>query len=90
MFTTYVLFNPQYRTYTGQTEDLNDRLLMHNDISLEKARFHKTTYKKGPWKILFKKDFATRKEARDYEKYLKSGKGREEIKIISERARQGG
>ncbi len=77
MYFAYVLENLKGNHYTGSTDDLDDRLQMHNDITLEKARFHRTTYKKGPWQIIFTKEFATRIEAMKFEKFLKTGKGRE-------------
>jgi len=49
---------------------------MHNDISSEKAKFHRTTYKKGPWSLIFYKQFQTRQEALEFERFLKTGKGR--------------
>ena len=85
MFTTYVLYNPSDKHYTGQTDSLNDRLAMHNDTSPAKAKFHRTTYKKGPWKILFKKEFKTRKEATEFEKFLKTGNGRDWLKKYLEK-----
>jgi putative endonuclease len=77
MFWVYVLQNQKNKKYTGSTSDLNDRLKMHNDISLEKAKFHRTTYGKGPWQIIFEKEFITRKDALEFERFLKTGKGRE-------------
>jgi len=77
MFTVYVLQNPKNKRYIGQSADFDDRLKMHNDTSKEKARFHRTTYKKGPWKTIFKKNFKTREEALRFEKFLKTGVGRE-------------
>ncbi len=59
---------------------------MHNDSNPEKARFHRTTYRKGPWRLIFSKEFATREDAIKFEKFLKTGKGREWL----ERARLGG
>lgn len=59
---------------------------MHNSDSYEKARFHRTTFKKGLWHIIFKKEFSTRNEALKFEKFLKTGKGREWL----ERARRDG
>jgi putative endonuclease len=85
MFTTYVIQNLNQKRYIGQTENFKDRLRIHNDISPTKAKFHRATYKKGPWKILFKKDFETRREARTFEKYLKTGAGRNWL----ERVRRG-
>ena len=83
MFFVYIIENTKGKRYTGSTSDLMDRLAMHNDTTKEKARFHRTTYNKGPWKIVFQKEFETRKEALDFEKFLKTGIGRE-------RARRGG
>ncbi len=83
MFFVYIIENAIGKRYTGSTSNLMDRLTMHNDTTKEKAKFHRTTYKKGPWKIIFQKQCETRKEALDFEKYLKTGAGRE-------RARRGG
>jgi putative endonuclease len=85
MYTTYVLENPTKKRYTGSTNDLRERLEMHNNLSPEKAKFHRTTYKKGPWKIVFRRDFDTRRKALKFEKYLKTGSGREWL----ERTRRG-
>jgi putative endonuclease len=86
MFFTYVIENNKKKHYTGSTDNLKERLLFHNDISSQKAKFHRTTYKKGPWRIDFCKKFKSRKEALDFERYLKTGKGRSWL----ERARHGG
>ena len=86
MYTTYIIENTKNKKYTGSTENIEERLSMHNNTNLQQARFHKTTYKKGPWRLVFKKEFKTRKEALVFEKYLKTGKGREWL----ERARLGG
>jgi len=80
MFQVYVIENLKNKKYTGNTSDISERLIMHNDISPEKAKFHKTTYKKGPWKLIFSKKFTSRKEALTFEKYLKTGKGRDWLK----------
>ncbi|HBI17206.1 MAG: hypothetical protein UR60_C0042G0001 [Candidatus Moranbacteria bacterium GW2011_GWF2_34_56] len=85
MYKVYILENLDGMRYTGSTDNLEERLVMHNDISANKAKFHRTTYKKGPWKIIFQKEFCTRKEALKFEKYLKTGVGREWL----ERARRG-
>jgi putative endonuclease len=76
MFFVYVIENAKGRRYTGSTENVHDRLKMHNDVTKEKSRFHRTTYKKGPWRVIFTKVFTTRKDAMDFEKFLKTGKGR--------------
>ncbi len=86
MYIVYVLENSEGKRYTGSTRDLDGRLKMHNNETPEKARFHRTTYRKGPWKIIFTKEFDSRKEALNFERFLKSGHGREFL----ERARPGG
>jgi len=77
MFNVYVIENQTGRRYKGSTDDLEERLAMHNDLSIEKAKFHRTTYKKGPWKLIFSKSFETRTEALKFEKFLKMGSGRD-------------
>jgi putative endonuclease len=79
-FYVYVLINPKDKKYTGSTSNLNDRVKMHNDPDPEKAKFHRTTFKKGPWELIFKKGFETRTEALKFEKFLKTGKGRDWLK----------
>ena len=86
MFYAYVIENSKGKHYTGSTECLKGRIKIHNDESPEKAKFHRSTYKKGPWHVLFNKQFTVRKEAIEFEKFLKTGKGRKWL----ERARLGG
>jgi putative endonuclease len=86
MFWVYQIQNPEGKTYVGSTNNLNERLAMHNDVSAKKAKFHNTTYRHGPWRPIFCKKFLTRKDALDFEKFLKTGKGRDWL----EHARLGG
>ncbi|MFA5128274.1 MAG: GIY-YIG nuclease family protein [Patescibacteria group bacterium] len=86
MFWVYQIQNPEGKTYIGSTENLDERVEMHNNVSFEKKRFHRTTYKRGPWRLIFCKEFQTRKEALEFERFLKTGKGRAWL----ERARLGG
>lgn len=76
MFYVYVLVSQTkgLRFYVGFTDDLQRRLLEHNN--------GKTTSTKGyrPWNLFFFETVNTRSEARDREKYLKSGAGKEKIK----------
>jgi putative endonuclease len=76
MYHAYVLENIKKNRYTGSTNNLTERIEMHNDETREKARFHRTTFKKGPWKVVFSKEFTARQEALKFEKFLKTGKGR--------------
>ncbi len=73
-FYAYVLMSDEGYHYTGSTENLDMRLQHHH---------LKTTHfpKKGTnWKIIYSKEFPTCSEAMIYEKWLKSGVGREWLK----------
>jgi putative endonuclease len=60
--------------YIGFTNDLIRRLTQHNTgkVASTKHRY--------PFKMVYKEEFNSRKEAREREKYFKSGFGRELIK----------
>ena len=79
MFSTYILKSETTgRFYIGSTADLDDRLRRHNEGR------EKSTKARGPWVMLFCKDFETRSEAIKYERYLKSLKNRKYIlKLIA-------
>ena len=57
--------------YIGLTRDLEERLLMHN----RGACAHTSKYR--PWRIETAIAFKSEKKAGAFEKYLKSGSGRE-------------
>src|SRR3989338_1490130 len=57
--------------YTGLTSDLDRRVREHNKSDTKSTRSRK------PWRIVYSEAYATLKEARAREKYLKSGVGRE-------------
>jgi putative endonuclease len=65
--------------YTGHTEDLDRRLFEHNNGLL--GRFTKG---KGPWEVIYTKEFETRAMAMAHEKYLKTGAGRDFIKKMEQ------
>ena len=76
-FTVYILFSVQFnKHYTGFTSNIQARLQSHNELG------HDWTAKYRPWKIIFTKDFETKTEALAYEKWLKTGAGRDFIKSI--------
>jgi putative endonuclease len=76
MFTVYVIESLLNKgKYTGHTEDIERRLIEHNEGLL--GRYTKN---KGPWKLIYAKTFATRSEAILHEKYLKTGAGRDYLK----------
>ena len=73
-FHAYVLISDEGYHYTGSTENLATRLERHH---LKTTHF---TKKGSNWKILHSKEFSTRSEAMVYERWLKSGVGREWLK----------
>jgi len=75
MFWVYVLVSESTnRRYIGQTNDLERRLAEHNSRE-HNPRKH-TSRNKGPWRLVFSEQYATRSEAMKREKWLKSGVGR--------------
>jgi putative endonuclease len=77
MFHVYILRNVRSgRLYTGYTSDLTQRIGQHNN------GITKSTKNRGAWELVRSEEFATRAEAMRRERYLKSGKGREEVIAI--------
>ncbi len=75
MFHVYVLRNvSSARFYTGYTSHLTQRIGQHNH------GITKSTKIRGAWELVYQEEFATRAEAMRRERFLKSGKGREELK----------
>lgn len=62
--------DPKYH-YTGFTENLQQRVADHNDSKVP------TTAGRGPWTLLSAHAFTEKSKAFAFEKYLKSGSGRE-------------
>ncbi|PXA05651.1 excinuclease ABC subunit C [Coraliomargarita sinensis] len=69
----YILRSLEYpdRHYTGCTDDLEARLKKHNQGDVPH------TVKFRPWQIQTAVSFRSEAKARAFEKYLKSGSGRE-------------
>ena len=80
MYYVYVIKNDRSKIYIGQTADLEKRLERHNDKNSRKLRSY-TSINKGPWKLIYKEEFETRKKAIEREKYLKSHIGRDWLKL---------
>jgi putative endonuclease len=76
-FTVYILFSERFnKHYTGFSSNYLDRIKSHNEYGKEwTARYR-------PWRIIYAKEFETRKDAMVYEKWLKSGVGRDFIKAL--------
>ena len=76
-FTVYILFSEKFgKHYTGYSSDLVNRIESHNYLGKD------WTAKYRPWKLIYTKEFATKKEAMAYEKWLKTGAGRDFIKTL--------
>ena len=74
VYTVYVLKDELKYTYTGYTSNLEQRIWEHNN------KITRSTRKGKNWKIVYTKEFVSKKEAMTYELFLKSGKGRELLK----------
>ena len=65
----YILENGIGRQYVGSTENVKSRLQKHNKDEVP----HTSKYK--PWNLVHASMFPTKKQALEYERYLKSGSG---------------
>ncbi len=78
MFVVCVLYSEKFnKHYTGYTLNLKSRISSHNELATKGF-----TLKYRPWKIIYTKEFITKSEAIQYEKFLKTGSGREFIKTL--------
>ncbi len=74
MYYVYILQSKKDRKYyTGITSDVERRLNQHT-IGYSSTR---STKNRGPFDLVFVQECTDRKEARELEKFLKSGIGRE-------------
>ena len=77
MFFVYVIKSSvDGRLYKGLTSDLQKRINEHNRGKT------KTTKAFKPWELVYYEEFSTRDEARQREKYLKTGSGRRFLKSL--------
>ena len=75
MYSTYILESKTSgRLYIGQTQDLEKRLIRHN------SGLNLSTKIRGPWDLLFFKEFLTRAEAVQLEIKLKRFKNPAKVK----------
>jgi predicted GIY-YIG superfamily endonuclease len=71
MFYSYILLSEKSHIfYFGSTNDLKNRLFLHNSGKVISTKPHM------PWKLAWYGSFETEKQARDFEQYLKSGSGK--------------
>ena len=74
MFTLYILYSKDHNTiYTGETSNLIQRFYSHNFYG------HDWSKRYRPWIVIYCEYFLLRTEAKNREKQLKGGKGREWI-----------
>ena len=77
VFTVYVLFSEKSgKHYTGYSSNIDARLESHNHLGYD------WTAKYRPWKLIYTKEIETKQEAMAYEKWLKTGVGRDFIKTL--------
>ncbi len=75
-YVVYILASEKtLKLYKGYTSNLIERFKSHNELSRTgwTVRFR-------PWRVVFVRFFTSKKEAIDFEKYLKTGAGRDWIK----------
>lgn len=78
MFYVYAVFNKKHnKIYIGQTENLEERIKLHNNKVFTKSF---TAHFSGDWELIYEEKTNNRKEALEREKQLKSYKGRQFIK----------
>ena len=77
MYYVYVLLSESHNTrYVGSARDLNTRINEHNE---GRCRY---TSGRRPWKLIYHEQFSSLSEARQREKFLKSGVGRKELDML--------
>ena len=65
------------RIYVGVTKDINNRVKEHNLGKTKSTKFYR------PWVLFYREEFNSRIVAREREKELKSGFGKEYLKSIT-------
>ena len=64
--------------YVGMTSNLDKRINAHNN------GYERTTKPYRPFRLIYKEKFENRREAREREKYFKTGKGKEFLRKLNE------
>ena len=73
--TVYVLKSEAHdRFYVGMSKDVANRLKEHNSGKTKSTKGYR------PWKLFHREEYPNREEARNREKFLKSGRGRAYIR----------
>ena len=78
MWYVYVLYaQVSGKTYAGYTNDIARRLVEHN---VSETKGFRLRYR--PWTLIHTEPFNTKSEAMAREKFLKTGTGRDQIKLM--------
>ncbi len=77
MFYTYIVYSKKLgKKYVGYCTDLKNRIKEHNRGE------SRLTSRGAPWKLIYYEVFLSKIDAMNEEKFLKTGKGRERLKIF--------
>ncbi|MCZ6703233.1 MAG: GIY-YIG nuclease family protein [Ignavibacteria bacterium] len=76
----YIIRSKEGFIYKGMTDNLDRRLVEHNNKALSFW-----TKRGTDWKLIYKEEFDNKTEALKREKWLKTGVGREYLKEILEK-----
>ncbi len=71
----YIIKSAEGFRYTGFTEDLEKRLIEHNEKEMSFWTKRGTN-----WKLIYKEEFGNKSEALEKEKWFKTGVGRDFLK----------
>lgn len=80
MYIVYALLNQQHKKiYIGQTENLEERLRIHNEHTFQGSF---TSRYSGEWVVIYSESLKSRQDALRRERELKSYRGRQYIKTF--------
>ncbi len=74
MYYVYILESPEAKWYYGYSENIAQRLIDHNSNRSKYTRF------KGPWTLVFLREFDNKNKALKFEQYLKKSRNKTFIK----------
>lgn len=79
MYYVYVIYSAKSgKLYKGITENIRERVQKHNAAKV------RSTKNGVPWKLIHYQAFINKTDARREELFLKSGKGKERLKVLLE------
>jgi len=78
MFWVYIVENPAGKLYVGQTNDPDRRLVEHNNPDRGSGKY---THKNRPWQLVHIEEYASRAEAVQRERFIKSRKSATWIRV---------